>query len=281
MRAISSPMLRTLLAFFVCVSCFAITHAAYSGVSATSVLPHQQEPYRPGLTDPKLEAKIYATQALSDQPLWRVDLHTMGFPAGNRALQWQRGLGSFNTVDFLSDDVVAATFITDEPAAGLEKRDDPNHRRPYRLHAIFLDAADGSVLKTFEWTGDDLKIGIFSRYDGSFLFFSTEHIVLYSADWKPVKEIPLPPLQLPESSLKEIAESPSGQILEVRIRHKNSLLCLRVLTDALDAAPDTCSTLLGFSVSDDGVAATDTHDTFDLNSEIRDPHPDVHYHDKM
>ena len=160
MRAISSPMLRTLLAFFVCVSCFAITHAAYSGVSATSVLPHQQEPYRPGLTDPKLEAKIYATQALSDQPLWRVDLHTMGFPAGNRALQWQRGLGSFNTVDFLSDDVVAATFITDEPAAGLEKRDDPNHRRPYRLHAIFLDAANGSVLKTFEWTGDDLKIGI-------------------------------------------------------------------------------------------------------------------------
>lgn len=96
-----------------------------------------------------------------------------------------------------------------------------------------------------------------------------------------MKEIPLPPLQLPESSLKEIAESPSGQILEVRIRHKNSLLCLRVLMDALDAAPDTCSTLLGFSVSDDGVAATDTRDTFDLNGEIRDPHPDVHYHDKM
>ena len=205
----------------------------------------------------------------------------MGFPSGGRSIQWQRGLGSFDTVDFMSDGVIAATFITDEPATGLQKRDDPNRRRPYRLHAIFLDATTGSVLKTLEWTGDDFKMGIFPRHDGSFLFVSAEHIILYSADWKQVKELPLPMLQLPQASLKEIAESPSGQVLEVRIRHENSLLCLRILTDTLDASRDTCTTLLGFSVADDGIATTDTRNIFNLQGEIRDPSVNVQLHDKM
>src|SRR5580704_1534831 len=154
--------------------------------------------------------------ASSDQPVWKVDLHSMGYPPENHLLQWQRGLGSFDTVDFLSDGVVAETFITQEPAASLQRRENANRARPYRLHAIFFDAASGIVLKTLEWLGDDLKMGIFPRYDGSFVFFSTEHLVLYSADWNPVKEVALLQLQEPSAELKEIAESPSGKVLDVR-----------------------------------------------------------------
>jgi len=280
-QTISNSILRTLVALAVCATCCAIAFATpqFDKEQRPGLLPRLSlaDPPPLGPHDPPLVAKIIATQASSDAPLWRVDLRALGFPTANRALQWQRGLGSFDTVDFISDRAVAATFITEEPAAGLQKRDDPNHRRPYRLHAIFFDAATGTVLKTLEWTGDDLKMGIFPRHDGSFLFFSTEHIVLYSADWNPVKELPLPPLQLPNAALKEIVESPSGKVLEVRIRHNESLLCLRILTDTLDVERDTCTVLLGFSISDDGVATTDSNHIFDLSGETRDVHREVQH----
>jgi hypothetical protein len=279
-RTISDPILRTLLALAVCATCCAIAFAT----------PQSDKDQRPGLLprlgladppaigphDPPPVAKIVATQAMSDQPLWRVDLHTMGFPTGNSPLQWQRGLGSFDTVDFVSDGVVAATFVTQEPAAGLQRRNELNRARPYRLHAIFMDAATGAVLKTLEWPGDDLKMGIFPRYDGSFVFFSTEHLVLYSPDWKPVKEVALLALQQPNSTLKEIAESPSGKIIEVRILNGNSLMCLRIQTDTLTAERDICSTFLGFSVSDDELASADGVDAFNLSGENRELHPEVH-----
>ena len=284
-RTIPNSILRTLLACLVCATCCAITYATpqFDQDQRPGLLPRLSlaDPPATGSHDPPPVAKIIATQARSDQPLWHVDLHAIGFPTSNRAIQWQRGLGSFDTVDFLSEGVVAATFITEEPAAELQKRDDPNRRHPYRLHLIFLDAANGSVLKTLEWVGDDLKMGIFPRHDGSFLFFSTEHIVLYSTDWKPVKEIPLPWLQRPNASLKEIAESPSGNVLEVRIFHDESVSCLHIATDTLVAERDTCTTLLGFTVSDDAIATADTRRVFNLGGEIRDPHPVTYPRDKV
>jgi hypothetical protein len=213
--------------------------------------------------------------ASSDQPVWKVDLHSMGYPPENHLLQWQRGLGSFDTVDFLSDGVVAETFITQEPAASLQRRENANRARPYRLHAIFFDAASGIVLKTLEWLGDDLKMGIFPRYDGSFVFFSTEHLVLYSADWNPVKEVALLQLQEPSAELKEIAESPSGKVLDVRIRRGDSLLCLRIQTDTLTAERDSCSVLLPFAISDDGMASTLTPDAVRFSGENREAQPDA------
>jgi hypothetical protein len=145
----------------------------------------------------------------------------------------------------------------------------------FRSHAIFMDATSGAVLKTFEWLGDDLKMGIFPRYDGSFVLFSTEHLVLYSSDWKPVKEVALLQLQEPGAALQEIAESPSGKFLDIRIRKASSLLCVRIQTDTLTAERDTCTALLPFAISDDAIASTLTPDAVHFAGENREAQPDV------
>jgi hypothetical protein len=276
MQTIPSHICRIGITSLICATCTAMVFVAYSG--AKESLFRSQTKTSESLATPQGSSKKGSpkyVQASSDQPLWKVDLHSMGYPPENHLLQWQRGLGSFDTVDFLNDNVVAETFVTQEPAAGLRRRDDPNRARPYRLHAIFMDATSGAVLKTLEWLGDDLKMGIFSRYDGSFVFFSTEQLVLYSPDWQPTKEVALLQLQEPGADLKEIAESPSGKFLDVRIRKGSSLLCLRIQTNTLTAERDTCSTLLPFAISDDGMASTLTPDAMHFSGENREAQPDA------
>jgi hypothetical protein len=203
------------------------------------------------------DTKEEVVQASSDQFDWRIDLRAQGYPAGNPQLQWRRGLDQFSTIDFVNARMVAATFVTQEPIANVQRRDDPNRERPYRLHAIFLDTASGKILRTLEWLTDDPDTGIFPRYDGGFLFFSTERIVLYSADWVPIKELPLPQLTAPHSYLAGISESPSGKVLLVRFHQQNSTLCIRILTETLDGSESPCSIPELFTVSDDEVAASE------------------------
>jgi hypothetical protein len=57
-------------------------------------------------------SKVKAVQASSDQPLWRNDLQSLGYPASEPELQGRRSPVVFRTIDFLSDTVVAATFVT-------------------------------------------------------------------------------------------------------------------------------------------------------------------------
>jgi len=175
-------------------------------------------------------------------------------------LQRRRGLLDFNTLDFVSETVEVATFITQEPAHDLRARDTANPA-PYTLHAVFLDAASGKIMKTLEWPVPDSSAGIFSRYDGTFLFFSTERIVLYSADWQPVKELPLPQLRAPHASLIGIAESPTGKTLVIYFRNDQSRSCIRVDTGKSEGSEEPCAMGLEFAVSDEGIAAHKGRDT--------------------
>jgi hypothetical protein len=196
-------------------------------------------------------AKDKIVQASSDEFIWRVDLRSLGYPASKPQLQWRRGLDQFSTVDFVSDRILAATFVTQEQVADVQRRDDQNRMRPYRLHAIFLDIDSGKILKTLDWPADDPSTGIFPRYDGSFLFFSAEHIVLYSADWEPLKELALPQLTSPHSNFAGISESPSGNVLAIRFHQERSTNCIQLLTATLDASEGPCTTPEVFTVSDD------------------------------
>ena len=202
-------------------------------------------------------AKVKPVEVSSDQSLWRVDLHPLGYPADNPRLQLRRGLQDFNTADFVSESVVVETFVSEESVPELQRRDDPNRVRPYRLHAIFLDAATGKILKTLEWSVDDPNAGIFPRYDGSFLLFTTEHIVLYSTDWTPLKELPLPQLRAPRSSLAGIAESPSGKVLVIRFHQDQKTMCIHILTGTLDSSQYPCEIPAVFTVSNDEVATAE------------------------
>ena len=194
-------------------------------------------------------------QASGDDALWRVDLHSLGFPSGDPQLQSRRALEEFNTIDFVGEGVVAATFITQQSVPGAQRRDDLNRVRPYLLHAIFLDAASGKVLNVIEWPADDPNVGIFPRYGGGFLFFSTEHIVLCSAEGKPIKYLPLTQLQAPHAGHIGIAESPSGKTLVVRFQQADSTICIHIDTETLDISEGSCAISRLFSISDSGMAA--------------------------
>ena len=85
----------------------------------------------------------------------------------------------------------------------------------------------------------------------------------------------LPRFQDANANLKEIAESPSGKTLEVRIRLGQSLACLWIDTDTFKTERTSCSILLPFTISDDGVASTITPETFTFNGETRQAQPGI------
>ena len=196
------------------------------------------------------QPKIKLIHATSDHPLWRVNLKSQGYPANNADLQRQRGFANFDTISFISDNIVAATFITRERIPDLQRRDDPNHVRPYRLHALFLDAITGKTIHTMEWPIDDPNAGIFPRHDGGFLLVTAAKIASYSADWAQLKEIPLSDLHSITVSLGGIAESPSATSLVIQFLTGTSSLCFRIHTDSLDYTPADCGVLELFTVSD-------------------------------
>lgn len=199
------------------------------------------------------QPKIKLVHANSDHPLWRANLKLQGYPAGNDELQRRRGFANFDTISFLSDKVVAATFITRERIPNLQRRDDPNHIRPYRLHAIFLDALTGKTLHTIEWPIDDPNAGIFPRRDGGFLLVTAEKIASYSADWTYLKELPYSDLHPMTAMLGGIAESPNAHSLVIQFLAGTSSLCFRIQTDALDYLPADCGVLEVFTVSDEKI----------------------------
>jgi len=201
------------------------------------------------------KTKIGSDHASSDHPLWRVDLQSLGYPQKNPDLQRRRNFANFDTISFVSDDIIAATFITREDIPNLQRREDPNHLRPYRLHAVFLDAATGKILHTLDWPTDDPNAGLFPRREGGFLLLTVEHIVSYSADWTPLKELPLSELVSDNASIRGISESPSGRSLVIKLLHSPSPVCYTVRTDTLDSSQLSCGLLDIFTASDNGIVA--------------------------
>jgi len=199
------------------------------------------------------QPKTKLVHASSDRPLWRVNLKSHGYPANSDELQRRRGFANFDTISFLSDNVISTTFVTRENIPNLQRRDDPNHVRPYRLHAVFLDALTGKALHTAEWPIDEPNAGIFPRHDGGFLLVTAEKIASYSADWTYLKEIPFSDLHSTTATLGGIAESPSTTSLVIQFLVRNSAMCFRIRTDTLDYTIVPCGTLEVFTVSDDRI----------------------------
>jgi hypothetical protein len=199
------------------------------------------------------QPKIKQVYATSDHPLWRVDLKSQGYPANGDELQRRRGFANIDAISFVSDDLVTASFVTRESVPNLQRRDDPNHAHPYRLHALFLDALTGETLHTLEWPIDDPNAGIFPRRDGGFLLVTAEKIASYSVNWKHLNEIPFSDFHPTTATLGGIAESPDASSLVIQFLVRNSAMCFRIRTDTLDYAIVPCGTLEVFTVSDDRI----------------------------
>ena len=200
-----------------------------------------------------LQQKTKLVHATSDHSLWRVNLKSQGYPANGDELQRRRGFANFDTLSFVSDKIVASTFITREKIPELQRRDDPNHVRPYRLHALFLDAITGKTLQAIEWPIDDPNAGIFPRREGGFLLVTTEKIASYSADWTHLKEIQFSDLHSMTATLGGISESPNASSLVIQFLTGGSSLCSRISTDTLNAVPANCGVLEVFTVSDEKI----------------------------
>jgi hypothetical protein len=199
------------------------------------------------------QPKTKLVHANSDHPLWRVNLKSQGYPTNSDELQRRRGFANFDTISFLTDNVIVATFISRERIPDLQRRDNPNHVRPYRLHALFLDALTGKTLHTIEWPIDDPNAGIFPRHDGGFLLVTADRIASYSADWTYLKEIPFSDLHPMTATLGGIAESPNANFLVIQFLTGTSSLCFRIHTNTLDFVPADCGVLEVFTVSDDKI----------------------------
>jgi hypothetical protein len=199
--------------------------------------------------------KIKEIHTSSDRPLWRVELQSQGYPGNSADLQRQRNFANFDTISFISDTVLAATFITREDIPDLQRREDPNHLLPYRLHAIFLDTLTGKTVHTLDWPVESPRAGIFPRAAGGFLLVTAEKITSYSADWNQLKELSLSDLHSSTADPGGIAESPSNKTLVVQFLYANSALCLDILTDTLKFSPRSCSLADVFTASDNGILA--------------------------
>jgi hypothetical protein len=199
------------------------------------------------------QPKTKLVHATSDHPLWRIDLQAQGYPANSPELQRRRGFEVFDTISFINESVLAATFVTRENIPDLQRRDDPNHTRPYRLHAVFLDALTGNTLHTLDWPIEDPNAGLFPRHDGGFLLITSEKIVSYSADRIQLKEVPFSDLHPATATIGGIAESPSAKSLVIEFLTGNTALCLNISTDNLDSTSIACGAFEVFSASDNGV----------------------------
>ena len=193
--------------------------------------------------------------ASSDHPRWRVDLHPLGYPQNNPDLQRRRGFANFDTISFVGEDIVAATFVTREDIPAPQRREDSRHISPYRLHAVFLDALTGKTLRTLDWPVERPSAGIFPRHDGGFLLLTTDRIVSYSADGVQIDELSLAELPPSSASLGGIAESPSGKSLVLQFLMDSTAFCLSVHTDTLESSETPCSALDTFTAADDGIIA--------------------------
>jgi hypothetical protein len=199
--------------------------------------------------------KIKVVNASSDHPLWRVDLQSLGYPPNNPDLQRSRNFANFDTISFVAENIVAATFITREFVPDLQRRDDPNHLLPYRLHAIFFDATTGKVVHALDWPTETPSAGIFPRAAGGFVLLTSDRIVSYSDSWAQIKALPYSELTSPGTSVDGIAESPTNKSVVIQFLRGNTALCLIVRTDSLESSPTPCGTLDVFTASDNGIVA--------------------------
>ena len=129
--------------------------------------------------------------ASGTDPVWRFDLHSVGYPGHiSKPGKW-RLESRANPLCFSTNDVLIASFITQEDVATLARRDRPNDPLPLKLHAAFLDVATGKFLTTRAWFTAQPVGGIIAVGGGRFDVFTPRSISLYSPAVELQKQFPL------------------------------------------------------------------------------------------
>ena len=192
------------------------------------------------------------------KPLWHLDLGDKGFNDDNNLDREARFAELKESLEFLGNDVVAANFVKRE---NLRKSADPSSRLlPFSLHVIFLDASTGKVVAEAEYGSNTTNAGLFALDDGSYVIFAGNHLSLYSSNRLLVKDLPLPELDKPKTSLVGITASPSGHTLLVRYMDGEQQQCNWVSVPQMQIRTESCRLPAQIAITDHEMAAVDQPD---------------------
>jgi hypothetical protein len=180
---------------------------------------------------------------------WSIDLRSVGFTDfAPKQEQWGLHLRP-NPLCFTDNNVVSATFITQEQTNDLAHRDQPDEALPLRLHAIFLDAESGKVRASKEWFLTRPRGGVIAVGSGRFAALTPAMIAVYSPSFELEKDFKLSSKQ--QSELWDFRPSPSGKSI-VAEYHTAQSYFQWIDTNTL-LPRSTFIPNVSFSISDDDV----------------------------
>lgn len=159
-----------------------------------------------------------------DQPLWRFDLHSVGYTAYvPPQLLAITGISSgdlpgHTELTFSDDHTLIADFIEPNRTPALARRGQVDDTLAYVLHAVVLDTGDGSAKAKHEWPVEHPSAGIVGVGAGNYVVLTPSAITLYSPDFSVIGQAKQS--DLPADKEKwlsgEYAVSPGGKLLLAR-----------------------------------------------------------------
>lgn len=161
--------------------------------------------------------------------VWKADLSDYGYQAPQNEYEHEIGkIGGIASIDFLSNDVALASFLTRGRAELLDRKD--SSHRSATMHLLFLSAKDGKVIAQKAWVADS-DAHLIPTHDGEFVIFSGGTLRRYSADANLIKETVLP---YAAGQYLPMATSPDGRLVAVMAQHQSFLQLYVVNADTLE-----------------------------------------------
>lgn len=158
-----------------------------------------------------------------EAPAWQVDLRSLGIARVQGGKEVPHSGRASQSIFFSTHHTLVVTFHTREIPATAPDHAGRSGPWPSRLQALFLDANNGQVRTTREWFLPTGEGSIIPTAHGKLVLITPDHIVLYSSELEPLKELCLPPPGLQNASLDEVRHSPRGKSILLVYRSTDDL----------------------------------------------------------
>lgn len=154
-------------------------------------------------------------------PVWQLDVGALGFANPHRP-ESSRGPFPDDPICYLAGGQIVVTFVTRVAPEGVPRRDQPDESLPFRLHALFIDAATGKVRTEREWPTASARSCVLPSPGGKFLVFTPDKLLLYSPSLELLQELNLPLRTKATWETWELHPSPAGKYLLISYDAKSN-----------------------------------------------------------
>lgn len=144
--------------------------------------------------------------------LWRADLRPSGYEEFRSRTDAPNNPW-FDPLCFSGNGTLISSFVTREGPQSLARRGSSSQLLPFRLHAMFMDSANGGLLSTHQWPIPHPTGGILCAPDSNFIVATPERLMLYSPELNVLAK-----LGLSDSSAWDVFhvfQSPDGKSLMI------------------------------------------------------------------